>query len=245
MKQVHSIRMAIVMVFALFAGLPGASQARGAQQTRPSLRFVAQAGYRIALAGKGWSPVARVTVTARAGGGIRSIQLRPTSRGRFVVGITTIDLCGGSDYTARDLRGDLVTLRGPALECPNRLPEPVPTLMVLKGRVLHPHMVSLVENALQGPLTMRVGQLLNVYVSSSMNASAPGSIHLDGTHWLQTASTTGMICPPGAMCAPQARPFMQWEAVRAGKAMIRITPACRQTVPQCALPDVIVDVSIT
>ena len=244
MKQTQRFRVATALALTLFVGVLAASHAHGAYQQSPTLRFVAKAGYRISLAGIGWAPTARITVTARAGG-LRSVELKPTSQGRFVVGITHIDLCGGSSYVAHDLAGHVATLRGPALMCPNRLPEPDPTLTVLKGRALHPHTVSLVENAPQGSLTMRVGQLLNVYVSSSMNASVPGSIHLDGTHWLQTASTTGMICPPGAMCAPQARPFMQWEAVRAGKAMIRITPACRQTVPQCALPDVIVDVSIT
>jgi len=244
MKQTHRFHAATALALALFVGVPAASQAHTAHQQSPTLRFIVKAGYRISLAGKGWAPTARVTVTARAGG-LRSVQLRPTSQGRFIVGITNIDLCGGSSYAAYDLAGHVATLRGPALMCPNRLPEPDPTLTVLKGRALHPHTISLLENAPQGSLTMHVGQLLNVYVSSSMNASTPGTVRLDGTHWLQTASTTGLICPAGAMCAPQARPFMQWEAVRAGKTMIRITPACRQTVPQCALPDVIVDVFIT
>lgn len=244
MKRNYRFHAATALALALFVGVPAASQAHTAHQQNPTLRFVAKAGYRISLAGKGWAPTARVTVTARAGG-LRSVQLMATSQGRFIVGITNIDLCGGSSYAAHDLAGHVATLRGPALMCPNRLPEPDPTLTVLKGRTLHPHAVSLVVNAPQGPLTMHVGQLLNAYVSSPMNSSTPETVHLDGKHWLQTASTTGFICPPGAMCAPQVRPFLQWEAVHAGKAIIRITPACRQTVPQCALPDVIVDVFIT
>ena len=84
----------------------------------PTLRLVSESGYTISVEGLNWPPGREVAFSVAQGNVVEGLAVRPAANGTFTVGVTTIDLCAGERFTARDLMGHKATQLGPGLMCP-------------------------------------------------------------------------------------------------------------------------------
>ncbi|GAC1334858.1 MAG: hypothetical protein NVSMB22_27440 [Chloroflexota bacterium] len=221
----------------------------GTQAVAPSLHFTTRAGYKVAVAGVHWGAQRSVLFTVKAAGGPVSVALKSAQDGRFLVGITKIDLCGGSTYRATNMATRAsVKLKGPALLCPNRLPESKPVVTVLHGTSLPTREVDVVGAELQGASDLHVGDVLAVYEPGNDRPAFVPDV--DARYFAPVAHGTQVSpCPPTpstrtCTAATTVSFYWKWQAIRAGTTGLHLTPACRQAVPACGLADRLVRLHI-
>ncbi len=99
-------------------------------------RLTGVSGHQLALVGQGWWGIPYLVIELREATLTVRITLRPTSRGRFLVGVDRVSPCDRPIYRAHAPHQSGIELRGPMLMCPTRAHPPIPLLTVLRGTLL-------------------------------------------------------------------------------------------------------------
>jgi hypothetical protein len=222
----------------LAAAVPRPAQV---QASAPTLSFATAPGHQLAVIGHGWPRNAVVTFAVRySGRWTQGRELVTTASGGFTVALDTINLCGGSLFTARDFKGNRASLSGPALMCPTPLNPPRPALTIVNGTPAHPHQVRVVGVGTKRQVSMRVGDTLYFWEAGSSPSFTPraGGRYL---FLLRQGATPPSMCPQ-VTC--QQGLFWVWAALRPGATSITFSAQCRLSTPPCELPDFLLEVRI-
>lgn len=199
----------------------------------PALRIVQVTGYTIAVEGVGWPHRARISIALHQGAFVRGLELKANRRGSFRVGVTNVNLCSGVIFEAHDLKGHAETARGPALACPIPLNPPVPILKVLRGASTLPDESRLVAVSRPGTTTLRVGDELYLWQPGTRNPLYTPSVDASFLTLIDYGPTPARACIQTA-CGQGY--FWTWIAIHPGDTFLTLSPACRQSKPQCEVP---------
>jgi hypothetical protein len=234
-------RFAAALVAAsLFLGFTSAQPARAQAATGPSLQFTQAAGYPLAVEGHGWRPNARVVFWIRAANIVEGRELKTTAGGRFVIGITGLNMCAGPVFQSRDFKSARAKLRGPALGCAMPLDIPVPKLRIVVGQSVPYRLVKIYSHQ-PGSVTMHVGDQL--YLWEPGTAAPPFTPNVDARYLLliRAGKTPPRACPQPDCDAGY---FWQYVGIRSGNTSVDMAASCRFSTPPCQLPDFAIEVVI-
>jgi hypothetical protein len=237
----RALRAITICLLALCAAaVPSRERALAATVT-PSLMLVSQPGHSLAAVGRHWGR--HVVVTARIGASIGGVALASQSGGRFTVALDFTVACGGVTVEARDYRGDDVTARRPGPECPNRIGDLPPLLSVLAGTAAVPRLHVLRHAVSPRTLTLHLGDELRITERGLPIPSFMPSA--DAQHFLLLGQGVQKSpnCSMGTCDAPRDQ-YWTWIAVKTGRAIVSLAPACRQSRPPCELAEAVIDITI-
>jgi hypothetical protein len=213
-----------------------------AQQAQPSLRLIGIPGYRLGVSGQGWPHRGRLSVVARSGTQAVGVQFRATRAGTFSLGVNSVDVCSGVGFDVYTRSGRHVHLASRPLACPAVLETPVPTVTVLQGSTLPSADVKMgTLQALDNPFVLRVGQILYFWEPGTQHPAFLPQTNPAYLMLVEQGTTAARACAQPD-CA--AGFYWRWRAVQPGNTGIDLSPACRQTKPQCEIPDRLVEVTI-
>ena len=228
MKHRQSVVLAVVTI--LLAAWPGSPAT--ARAVQPMLQFVTVQGFALSVRGTGWLPRSEVLFSVRVQNISTGIAIRATARGTFVVGVTNVTPCAGPRAIARDLSGRSVRLRSPGLGCPIPLHVNTPVLHAVSGKVLAPRTI-IVAAARPASVNVPLGDELEI-TGRSGNATYLPTVD---PRYLAT------IVPPDGV-VPARPTTWTFLAVRPGRTIVELSPACRQATPACAIPDFALRITI-
>ena len=243
MLPAHSLVVSALVGFALlFANLMEPSSTGAlAQLETPSLRLVRVSGYRLAVDGQGWPSQKRLVVAFRAGSWLGGLELQTTLNGSFRVGMNNLDRCGtGVTVTARDFGGHTRQLRAPALLCPPLPDPPTPALTLLQSRPANPLEVRSIAPAAPSSVTLKRGN--HFYLWEPGKDQPAFTAAADENYLLPFGQ--GPSAAPGCTQSCDLGFYWEWVAVKNGRTAVDLSPACRQSSPPCAAPDLRIDVQI-
>jgi hypothetical protein len=213
-----------------------------AQQSVPALHFTKAAGFQLGVSGQGWPHRGRLNLVVRSGASAAGLRFRSTSAGTFLLGINSVDVCSGVRFDVYTRSGRHAQIQTPQRGCPSVGDPSVPVVTVLQGTVLRPSEARLL--ALQtpaGPFHLRVGQTLYFWLPGTLR---PAFVPKTNPAYLVlvTQGTTAARACAQPDCS--AGFFWRWLAVQSGTTAIDLSPACRQSKPQCEIADRLIEVTI-
>lgn len=250
MRTRAALAAAVVILWSLSLGSVQSSLAKG---KAPTLHLAGAAGFRIAVSGDGWAPRSRVAFSVRAGPWVEGMALQTTAAGTFRIGIRNTELCGGSSFRARDLRGHSAVVYGPALKCPAPFSPPKPVVTVLLGtrlRIETKHSANRARGTVQEirllapgarTETLHLGDALYLWEPGTVRPAFRASANSRYLELIGQGRTPPRACPQ-VDC--EEGYYWEWIAVTTGTTFIDLSPACRESRPACAIPDFAIRVQI-
>ena len=232
---------AVVCLLAVVSLQPAHIGSAFAAGSAPTLALVTGSGHALAIAGRAWGK--HVVVSARIGDAAGGAALLTSSGGRFTVGLDFTVACGGITFEARDYAGHDLTLRRAGPLCPNRAGDSGPVVVVLRGRIVHPHPVNVTPTSSARRLTIHLGEEL---VFADTGGPSPFYVpEVDTQHFAvrQHGPRASGPCA-SANCIPVTGETWSWVAVKRGSTVLSLSPTCRLSHPACELPDRIITVQI-
>jgi hypothetical protein len=210
-----------------------APKPRATDGTR-SLHIVAVPQQSLGVMGSGWSRSSVLTVSAWTSSPKRTIKLKTTAHGTFLVGISSITACADFTFTAHDATHHLTVQRLPRA-CAVDAGSGPPVITVLQGKQMTARQITIDVSQPLPAATMHVGDVLYLYDPSSQGTSV--LVRGDPDHLRLIDQGAVPACPPDANCPTPSGVFWRFTATHSGESIVIVSAACRQSKPPCMVPD--------
>ncbi len=187
--------------------------------------------------GKGWVPLARVSVTVRFYGLHATRHLRASRTGAFGIGLEGVHWCRNLTVVSTDTVGHRIVLHGsiPPSSCPPPSAGTKLVLHVLTAKQMQARQITVDATKPNLSVTMHVGDVLYVFDPGAGQPSV--TLTPDESHFRLIEQGKLPDCLPTASCPFPPGNYWRLVAIAPGDAIVTLSAACRQSKPPCMLPD--------